>query len=279
MKARALNRRKLKEEHKICLENILKEQRYNAWTINKIKMKLIIEFPHLHPIFNSTISRCLNKELGYTFGKLEKKAKPSLTETSIRRVLEGAYVQKCMAKQDIEWVLFEEFSVNTRHHRYRGWRMRGHKGYIKVDTNEFSMSFIVGVSARKVYGIVGSLSSITSSEVKTYIKQLVETRNQEKDNANDDFVLIYDNAKVHVSKVMKDFVKKTKIRALSIPPYSPFLNATEKLINCIKMKLLKMSSDGRQVIKFLIIFNLELLDCNLLKALMMKLTRLEVQNS
>ena len=80
LKARALNCRKLKEEHKICLENILKEQRYNTWTINKIKMKLIIEFYHLNPISNSTISRCLNKELGYTFGKLDKKAKPSLKE-------------------------------------------------------------------------------------------------------------------------------------------------------------------------------------------------------
>ena len=66
-----------------------------------------------------------------------------------------------------------------------------------------------------------------SREAKEYTKQLVETRNSEKQNANDDFVLIYNNAKVHVNKVMKDFVKKTKIRALSIQPYSSILNTTK----------------------------------------------------
>ena len=48
-----------------------------------------------------------------------------------------------------------------------------------------------------------------------------------------------DNWSVHKSIIVKDFVKKRGIRWITIPPYSPKLNATEKAIAVIKGKLRK----------------------------------------
>ena len=38
------------------------------------------------------------------------------------------------------------------------------------------------------------------------------------------FVIIWDNAKVHSNKLIEDFLVKSKLRAISIPQYTPVLN-------------------------------------------------------
>ena len=92
------------------------------------------------------------------------------------------------------------------------------------------MSFVWGVLSKSVYGLMSAESIKTSSELMLYIKTLSEKR---EDN-NPYFNFVYDNARIHTSKAVQDFILKSKLRSISIPPYTPILNTIEKLINSIK---------------------------------------------
>ena len=70
----------------------------------------------------------------------------------------------------------DEFTVNTRGLSFRGWARKGDKGYLKVDSKDFCMTFIWSLSAKRVYGIMGSDRTIISVEVKHYIWDLSESR-------------------------------------------------------------------------------------------------------
>ena len=121
-------------------------------------------------------------------------------------MLEFSMIQKLVFERDIEIIFIDEFSINTRHHRFYGWTKRELKGYISTQKSDFSMTFICAVSNIKVYGLPETDSTITSDEVKYYIRQLVEYRNQDLSLANKPFILMYDNAKVHTSDAVVQFI-------------------------------------------------------------------------
>ena len=54
-----------------------------------------------------------------------------------------------------------------------------------------------------------------------------------------------DNAAVHVSQKVKKFLITSKVKAITITPYSPTLNPCEKLINAIKQRIKKKYETGQ----------------------------------
>ena len=81
----------------------------------------------------------------------------------------------------------------------------------KIQKGDFSTTFICAVSNIKVYGLLGDNSTITSNEVKYYIRQFFEYRNQDPNLANKPFILMYDNAKVHTSDAVFRYIIKSKL--------------------------------------------------------------------
>ena len=107
------------------------------------------------------------------------------------------------------------------------------------------MSFIWAVSNLRVYGIFGNQSSNKSQEFKFYLRQLFNERNSNIEFKEKPFVLMYDNAKIHTSKEMREFIIKSKRRSIGIVPYTPILNPCEKLIGAVKSHLAKLQTEGR----------------------------------
>ena len=151
-----------------------------------------------------------------------------------RKLLEGAKIQKYLKDRRVECVYVDEYTVNTRHHRFRGWTRRGIKGWVKINKSDFAMSFIWALSDNQIYGLIGVEGSVTSDIVKHYVVELVYKRNRESDMTSKPFVIIWDNAKVHSNELIENFLVKSKLRAISIQLYTPVLNQWEKLINAIK---------------------------------------------
>ena len=54
-----------------------------------------------------------------------------------------------------------------------------------------------------------------------------------------DYVLICDNWSIQKTSKVENFLNKHSIHLLTIPPYSPWLNAVEIMINRIKMSINK----------------------------------------
>ena len=111
--------------------------------------------------------------------------------------------------------------------------------------NDFSMTFIWAVSNIKVYGILGNQSSNKSKEFKFYLRRLIDCRNADPEFEKVPFIMMYDNSGIHTSDEVREFINKSKLRAISIVPYSPMLNPCEKLITAVKSNLKKLQSEGR----------------------------------
>ena len=73
---------------------------------------------------------------------MTRKPEPALTHESLTKVLEVATIQQKLYSKGIEVIYVDEFSVNTRNHQFHGWSKRGRKGLMRIQSNDFSMSFI-----------------------------------------------------------------------------------------------------------------------------------------
>ena len=60
-----------------------------------------------------------------------------------------------------------------------------------------------------------------------------------------EFVVVWDNATIHKSKLVKEFLEDTQTLMVTIPPYWPALNPAEKLILAIKQKVGKYEDGGK----------------------------------
>ena len=132
---------KLKEEHKTFIDDLITRRPFSRWTWSKIKAELNNNFSDMPNVHNSIISRYMNKELNLSFKKLEFIRPPALTQIAYRKIIESALLRIELMKKYFEIIYIDEFHVNTRHHRFRGWTRKGQKGFITVDSKDFSMSF------------------------------------------------------------------------------------------------------------------------------------------
>ena len=129
---KSLKRRVLKEEHKCWLEQEIENFPNKRWTWHDVKSSIHSQFLELVNISESTISRFLRNRLEYSYKKLERKPAPSLKSDSIRKLYEGALIQQIISDEEIEMIFIDEFSVNTRHHYFRGWEKEVQKDTLKL---------------------------------------------------------------------------------------------------------------------------------------------------
>ncbi len=90
----------------------------------------------------------------------------------------------------------------------------------------------------KINDIYSSRQKITSEEIKSHLKYLIET------NPNKKVVVFLDNAKIHKSKAIEEFYSQEKehLELVFLPKYSPYMNPQENIWNYLKAKLFKPSS-------------------------------------
>lgn len=86
--------------------------------------------------------------------------------------------------------------------------------------------------------IYPSDKSITSEEIKTHIEYLLEINPHKK------VVIFLDNAKTHTSMAMQKFYikKKSKLKLIFLPKYSPDMNPQENVWNYLKAKFFRPAS-------------------------------------
>ena len=92
------------------------------------------------------------------------------------------------------------------------------------------MNFIVALSSKRIYGIMGWGEAIDHSVVRYFINCLLCLRNKSPRTVETPFALIVDNSSVHVWEKMAKFYERSKVCTISIAPYRPSLNISEKLI-------------------------------------------------
>ena len=121
----------MKQLHKEYLDNKINPLVFKRWTWSSVKSKLIDEFSEIGEVSSSTVDRFLKNEMNMSYKILEHKPAPATTLISIRKLLESASIHFELLSKGVELIFIDEFSVNTQHHKFRGWAPKGLKGYNK----------------------------------------------------------------------------------------------------------------------------------------------------
>ena len=146
---------------------------------------------------------------------------------------------------NIELIYFDEFKLVTRKNSHYGWSPQGEKGYVRLFEDDLDVSVVIGFSMKAFYGLLCSSSSITSETIVYFLKRLYVARANKFKNYGKDSVLIWDNASIHKSHIVKNFLSKSRLRMITNCPYQPCLNPCEQLINAVKSKIRKYQAEGR----------------------------------
>ena len=122
---------------------------------------------------------------------------------------------------------------------------RGVKTCLKLYNDQIDMSFIWAISSFKFYGIMGIEGTTTSQSVIKFLEKVWESRNKSKQLLHKKFIFVCDNASVNVSNDVSEFIARSGLRLLTIPPYLPSMNPAEKVISWIKSKLKLMQWESK----------------------------------
>ena len=212
------------------VEDLILSKRYSQFTISSIQKEFNSQTENSHRISISSCRRILKEDLKYSYKRCSTVSLKTLPPENIRRYHESVALLSKMKQEDVEVIFFDGFSLDTKKWRFYHWSPRGEPSFLSQIENEFHMSFVIGISSIRVYGIMGVVGSTDSNIIEHFISEMLYQRNKNQSAKRKPFILCMDNASVHISKATQKFLLKSKIRATTIAARYPSLNPIEKLI-------------------------------------------------
>ena len=241
LESKTTRRRNKKRISKVIQEigDIIKSKLYLKFTISSIQEEFNAINADNSKISRSTWRRVLTWDLKFSYKKWGITPFRALTSESTRWYFESAALFSKMKQQGIEIIFFDGFSLDMRSLILYHWSKRGISAYLALGDSKFHMSFIIGLSNLKIYGLLGVEGITNSSIVIKYLSEMISHRNNDLRFKQKPFLLWMDNASVHVSFECQAFLTQRKLRAVTITLRCPSLNPTEKLIACFKKPIVE----------------------------------------
>ena len=244
---RSLNnaRRKIEVLHVEWLAEFVKAHQLNGFTRTDARACLLRSFPDLGSISLSSVGNVLHRSLGLSFKKLGgtniKKVRPE----SLSNLVKWLELLISLLNDQYYLIFIDEFTVNRQTQLTYGWTQKGKPGRMLIRAIDFKMSFIIAHSQVKVEGIIGTKSTFNQAKYKHFLSELVLNLKLNERLDWSKVFIVADNWVFHRTDLIRQFFTQAKLRWLFIPPYSPELNAWEKLINFIKSKVKMMVGEQR----------------------------------
>ena len=117
-----------------------------------------------------------------------------------RKILEDASIQINLIKEGATVVYVDEFKYSCHKSGIYGWVYKGKSGNRKLIPGKFQATFIAAVSAKKIHEVLPTTKTISSQVFKYFLCKLVQSMDK-------NYAIVCDNSKVHVSKLIRDFLK------------------------------------------------------------------------
>ena len=137
-------------------------------------------------------------------------------------------------------MFIDEFLYSSHSNKQYGWCNKSENSIYYAPIDTFKMSFIVWFSKVCIYGVMGTNQTFDSN---MFLQFLIEI----KENLHSDWVFIADNASIHKTNQIKEYLENKKQLLITIPSYSPWLNPWEHLIRSIKSKI-RMKQKNNKII-------------------------------
>jgi transposase len=169
--------------------------------------------------------------LGFIYKKpklVPGKADPEKQEQFLKEIQQ---IQEELGEED---VLFYADGVHPQHNTKAayGWFRRGDKQQLPANSGRERMN-INGALNAKDLSIAIDISNAVNSQSTIHLLQGIERKYL---NAKR-IVIVCDNAPYNRSKMVKEFLKGTRIEMKFLPPYSPNLNLIERVWRFMNKKV------------------------------------------
>ena len=181
----------------------------------------ILSNSYLELISKSSIKRILKEKLNLTYKKANFVNQINMQRERIRRFYDSIQIKLSLINNRYEIIFFDEFSSNSGHNTIYNWGVKGEKSFAIVNKETFSMSFCIGFSSKRLYRVMRTTATFDSIKIWKFIGQLLSERKNYFGDDDNRFVLVWDNAKIHVSRTTSDFIKRAKVNMITILSYSP----------------------------------------------------------
>lgn len=139
---------------------------------------------------------------------------------------------------NFDLVYIDECGFQIQNNNLRYWRKENDEIYGETKTNNKSkINLILAINKKEI--LLGHLyknETIGSNEFLDFIINLIDLIGDDKINNT---IFILDNASYHLSKQIKEYIKKNKIKFLFNVPYKSNFNAIEMCFHFFKNKIYK----------------------------------------
>ena len=141
---------------------------------------------------------------------------------------------------DFTIVYLDEFRYSAHEDRFYGWWSKASNLVYWANPQTFNMSFWVMMSEDCIIAIKGTANTFDSKLFVQFLEEAIVY-------LPDKVVLWMDNSSIHKTLDVHKTLKRHNILALTIPPYSPWLNPWEHLIRSIKTIIRKIQGTEKLI--------------------------------
>ena len=133
------------------------------------------------------------------------------------------------------WLM--SFKLQIEINLFREWSKIGVKGLLSTPFEKFSMNFMIAVSEKHIYGVMGNNYTNDANIFLLFLSKVSQLIINTTQRDNSRWCYIMNNTSIHKTKQVQEFTVKNSLNIITIPPSCPSLNAAETVIQSIKSKL------------------------------------------
>ena len=140
-------------------------------------------------------------------------------------------------------IFIDESSFNNEHKRFRTW-VKPKQNYERHFPGRLpSLNIILATMPHEVLHYVIKSKTTNTNDFKSFLQEVVNKieNNEVLSNCkrSNKLWLFMDNASIHKTKVVRDFIRENKLNVIYSVPYRPEYNLAEKIFAFLKMKFYK----------------------------------------
>ena len=124
-----------------------------------------------------------------------------------RDIIETAYIHMQLHKNEYRLIFLDEFYISNRSVPLYNWNKRGEPASLSIDSDPFTMSFVVGVSSDRLERILTWNESNASKTFWWFIGD-IWNRFHQNDDWSAKLCFIFDNASLHCRSTSINFKKE-----------------------------------------------------------------------
>ena len=219
------------------LKDFVRDNAHSFYTVNDARDYLTGGTEDDRYPSRSTVRQMLKKEWGLSFKKENVRFKQRWEPEDL--MMKARHIWACLWLFENNWALIhvDEFNVTDTSVKQYAWTKRGQQNYWMMSKRAGKLNSIVAVYKKGPVAIHIQERAINAVVFSEFITKIAERVREMQEIERSKVMLVFDNASIHVSKLIDEKLKENQLYTITLPPYTPEYSEAEIAISMIKSKL------------------------------------------